>query len=111
MMGINGYLSIVIGICAMIAVWFYAKSNKLEAELVVSNASKSQTEANYNAVHKELELVKKAIDKNKVDYETNIASYEEAMKNVKKEVKYIEVKTDDCKDIKNILDNIRSNGY
>ena len=111
MMGIKGYLSIVIGICAMIAVWFYAKSNKLEAELVVANASKSQTEANYNAVHKELELVKKAIDKNKVDYETNIASYEEAMKNIKKEVKYIEVKTDDCKDIKNILDNIRSNGY
>ena len=110
-MGINGYLSIVIGICAIIAVWFYAKSSKLEAELVVANASKSQTEANYNAVHKELESVKKAIDKNKVDYEINIASYEEAMKNVKKEVKYVEVKTDDCKDIKNILDNIRSNGY
>jgi signal recognition particle receptor subunit beta len=111
MMGINGYLSIAIGICAIIAMWFYAKSNKLEAELVVANASKSQTEANYNAVHKELESVKKVIDKNKVDYETNIASYEKAMKNVRKEVKYIEVKTDDCKDIKNILDDIRSNGY
>ena len=111
MMGINGYLTICIAICAIIAMWFYTKSNKLEAELVVANASKSQTEANYNAVHKELELVKKVIDKNKVDYETNIASYEEAMKNVKKEVKYIEVKTDDCKDIKNILDDIRSNGY
>ena len=111
MMEINGYLSILIGICAIIAVWFYAKSNRLEAELVVANASKSQTEANYNAVHKELELVKKAIEKNKADYETNMASYEEAMKNIKKEVKYIEVKTDDCKDVKNILDDIRNNGY
>ena len=110
-MGINGYLSIVIGICAIIAVWFYAKSSKLEAELVVAHASKSQTEANYNAVHKELELVKKAIEKNKADYETNMSNYEDAMKNIKKEVKYIEVKTDDCKDIKNILDDIRSNGY
>ena len=111
MMGINGYLSVCIAICSIVAVWFYIKSNKLEAELVVVNASKSQTEANYNAVHKELELVKKVIDKNKVDYETNIANYEAAMKNVKKEVKYIEVKTDDCKDIKNILDDIRNNGY
>lgn len=110
-MGINGYLSIVIGICAIIAVWFYAKSSRLEAELVVANASKSQTEANYNAVHKELELVKSAIEKNKADYETNISNYEEAMKNIKKEVKYIEVKTDDCKDVKNILDDIRNNGY
>ena len=111
MMGINGYLSIVIGICAIIAMWFYAKSSKLEAELVVAHASKSQTEANYNAVHKELELVKKAIEKNKADYETNMSNYEETMKNIKKEVKYIEVKTDDCKDVKNILDDIRSNGY
>ena len=111
MMGINGYLSVCIAICSIVAVWFYIKSNKLEAELVVVNASKNQTEANYNAVHKELELVKKAIEKNKADYETNMASYEEAMKNIKKEVKYIEVKTDDCKDIKNILDDIRSNGY
>ena len=31
--------------------------------------------------------------------------------NIKKEVKYIEVKTDDCKDDKNILDDIRNNGY
>ena len=111
MMGINGYLSIVIGICVIIAVWFYAKSSRLEAELVVANASKSQTEANYNAIHKELELVKKAIEKNKADYETNMSNYEEAMKNIKKEVKYIEVKTDDCKDVKNILDDIRNNGY
>ena len=111
MMEINWYLSIVIGICAIIAVWFYAKSSRLEAELVVANASKSQTEANYNAVHKELELVKKVIEKNKADYDTNMSNYEEAMKNIKKEVKYIEVKTDDCKDIKNILDDIRSNGY
>ena len=37
--------------------------------------------------------------------------YEEDMKNIKKEVKYIEVKTDDCKDVKNILDDIRNNGY
>lgn len=111
MMGINGYLTIYIAICAIIAMWFYTKSNKLEAELVVANASKSQTEANYNAVHKELELVKKAIEKNKADYETNMSNYEEAMKNIKKEVKYIEVKTDDCKDVKNILDDIRNNGY
>lgn len=111
MMKISGYLSICIAICTIIAVWFYAKSSKLEAELVMTTASKSQIEANYNAVHKELESVKKDIDKNKVDYETNIANYEEAMKNIKKEVKYIEVKTDDCKDIKNILDDIRSNGY
>lgn len=110
-MGINGYLSIVIAICSIVAMWFYAKSSRLESELVVANASKSQTEANYNAVHKELELVKKVIDKNKLDYETNIANYEAAMKNIKKEVKYIEVKTDDCKDIKNILDDVRDNGY
>ena len=111
MMVINGYLTIYIAICAIIAMWFYTKSNKLEAELVVVNASKSQTEANYNAVHKELELVKKAIEKNKADYESNMSNYEEAMKNIKKEVKYIEVKTDDCKDVKNILDDIRNNGY
>ena len=111
MMGINQYLFVCIVICSIVAVWFYVKSSKLEAELVVVNASKSQTEANYNAVHKELELVKKVIDKNKVDYETNIANYQAAMKNIKKEVKYVEVKTDDCKDIKNILDDIRDNGY
>lgn len=110
-MGINGYLSIVIAICSIVAMWFYAKSSRLEAELVVANASKSQIEANYNAVHKELELVKKTIEKNKADYETNMSNYEEAMKNIKKEVKYIEVKTDDCKDVKNILDDIRNNGY
>lgn len=110
-MGINGYLSIIIAVCVIIAVWFYAKSSKLEAELVVANASKSQMKANYDAVHKELEKVKKDMGKNKVDYETNIANYEEAMKNIKKGIKYIEVKTNDCKDIKNILDDIRSNGY
>ena len=110
-MGINGYLFVCIAVCSIVAAWFYIKSNKLEAELVVVNSSKSQTEANYNAVHKELELVKKSIEKNKADYETNMSNYEEAMKNIKKEVKYIEVKTDDCKDVKNILDDIRNNGY
>ena len=52
MMGINQYLFVCIAVCSIVAVWFYVKSNKLEAELVVVNASKSQTEANYNAVHK-----------------------------------------------------------
>lgn len=110
-MELRSWLGLGLITSLMVVSWFYAKSERLEAELVVSTAKNSQVEANNIGLVKELGKLKESIENNAVTYDSNIKTYEEALKNIKENVKYVEVKSDECKDIKVILDDIRSNGY
>lgn len=110
-MELRSWLGLGLIISLMVVSWFYVKSERLEAELVVCVAKNEQAEANSAGLVKELGKLKESIESSAVIYDSNIKTYEEALKSIKENVKYVEVKSDECKDIKVILDDIRSNGY
>ena len=89
----------------------YVKSVELESELVILEASKSQLQANNDGLIDSLNKASDTAQKNKVDYETKMKEYEAKVKETKSTIKYVEVKSNECEDIKRILDDVRNNGY
>lgn len=102
---------------ALLVVWsillvnYYVKSVELESELAVLAASKSQLKANNDGLIDSLNKASDIAQKNKVDYETKMKEYEAKVKETKSTIKYVEVKSNECEDIKRILDDIRNSGY
>ena len=108
LLGVGIVITLVIGLGFMLKL----QSNKIEelgqtiqslsAELVVANANKATLEAAIKAQNAVIEL-------NRNDYEAKVAKYEEWQAKPA-EVKYKtivkEVKSDDCIDIKNALDEL-----
>ena len=108
---ISKALGILIGILSMFLIWFYTETKELKAELVITKNERDIVKASSAGIVKELEKLKESIESSTIIYDSNIKTYEEALKSIKENVKYVEVKSDECKDIKVILDDIRSNGY
>lgn len=108
LLGVGIVITLVLGLGFMLKL----QSNKIEelsqtiqslsAELVVANANKATLEAAIKSQNAVLEL-------NRNDYEAKVAKYEEWQAKPA-EVKYKtiikEVKSDDCIDIKNALDEL-----
>lgn len=108
LLGVGIVVTLVVGLGIMLKL----QSNKIEelgqtiqslsAELVVANANKATLEAAIKSQNVVIEL-------NRNDYEAKVAKYE-AWQAKPAEVKYKtivkEVKSDDCIDIKNALDEL-----
>ena len=108
LLGVGIVMTLVIGLGLMLKL----QSNKIEelgqtiqslsAELVVANANKATLEAAIKSQNVVIEL-------NRNDYEAKVAKYEEWQAKPA-EVKYKtivkEIKSDDCIDIKNALDEL-----
>ena len=108
---ISKALGVIIGILSMFLIWFYTETKELKAELIITKNERDMAKANSAGLVKELGKLKESIESNAVIYDRNIKAYEEALKSIKENVNYVEVKSDECKDIKAILDDISSNGY
>ena len=94
---------------------------KSELEKVQTKYSKQTEElavekANNTALRASIENQNKAVEEIKVDLENNLKDFEE-WKNkpietkYKEVIKYKEVKSNECKDIKNIINSIRSTSF
>ena len=108
LLGVGIIITLVIGLVFMLKL----QSNKIEelsqtiqslsAELVVANANKATLEAAIKSQNAVIEL-------NRNDYETKVAEYEEWQAKPA-EIKYKtivkEIKSDECVDIKNALDEL-----
>ena len=108
LLGVGIVITLVIGLGFMLK----AQSNKIEelgqtiqslsAELVVANANKATLEAAIKSQNAVIEL-------NRNDYEAKVAEYEEWQAKPA-EIKYKtivkEIKSDECVDIKNALDEL-----
>ena len=108
LLGVGIVITLVIGLGFMLKL----QSNKIEelsqtiqslsAELVVANANKATLEAAIKSQNAVIEL-------NRNDYEAKVAEYEEWQAKPA-EIKYKtivkEIKSDDCIDIKNALDEL-----
>ena len=108
LLGVGIVISLVIGLGFMLKL----QSNKIEelgqtiqslsAELVVANANKATLEAAIKSQNAVIEL-------NRNDYEAKVAEYEEWQAKPA-EIKYKtivkEIKSDECVDIKNALDEL-----
>ena len=108
LLGVGIVITLVIGLAFMLKL----QSNKIEelsqtiqslsAELMVANANKATLEAAINSQNVVIEL-------NRNDYEAKVAEYEEWQAKPA-EIKYKtivkEIKSDECVDIKNALDEL-----
>ena len=108
LLGVGIIITLVIGLGFMLKL----QSNKIEklgqtiqslsAELVVANANKATLEASIKSQNAVIEL-------NRNDYEAKVAEYEEWQAKPA-EIKYKtivkEIKSDECVDIKNALDEL-----
>ena len=108
LLGVGIVITLVIGLGFMLKL----QSNKIEelsqtiqslsAELVVANANKATLEAAIKSQNAVIEL-------NRNDYEAKVAEYEE-WQDKPAEIKYKtivkEIKSDECVDIKNALDEL-----
>lgn len=98
-------------IVSIIAGVYYIESNKLKSENYVLNVLKDKSKAEQEVLRNSLVSLSESIKKNEIDSKNKELEYNENMKKIRQEFKNKEVKSDDCKDIKTELDNIRTNGY
>ena len=82
----------------------------LQSEIDSLNYKLATEKNNYNQLKDRLENQNKIIDDLKIDYEKNIKEFED-WKNKPVEIKYKEVKSNECKDIKLIIDDIRNSNF
>ena len=82
----------------------------LQSEIDSLNYELATEKNNYNQLKDRLENQNKIIDDLKIDYEKNIKEFED-WKNKPVEIKYKEVKSNECKDIKLIIDDIRNSPF
>ena len=104
------YPLIVMGIVAyLILKGFYLeyKLEKTESEKIELSYKLAQEIRNNLTLKNSIELQNKALKQIEVDYTNKIKEFE----NYKPQIKYIEVKSDECKDIKLILDDIRNSSF
>ena len=79
----------------------------LQNEIDNLNYNLATEKNNYNQLKDRLENQNKIIDDLKIDYEKNIKEYKE----FEPVIKYKEVQSNECKDIKLIIDDIRNNPF
>ncbi|MFX4209278.1 hypothetical protein ACOL28_03675 [Aliarcobacter butzleri] len=104
------YPLIVMGIVAYLilkAFYLEYKLEKTESEKIALSYKLAQETRNNITLKNSLEVQNKALEKIEVDYNNKIKEFE----NFKPQIKYIEVKSDECKDIKLIIDDIRNSSF
>ena len=107
-------INILIGYCIIVSIIagvYYIESNKLKSENYVLNVLKDKFKAEQEELRNSLVSLSESIKQNEIDSKNKELEYNENMKKIRQEFKNKEVKSDDCKDIKTELDNIRTNGY
>lgn len=97
-MKLNLILGVVIITLLVVLKHYYDKNKELENTIKISNANYSGIEASLNKSNKELDLLK-------VEYDKNLKEYYESISNPKVIIK--EIKSNECEDIKSILDDVR----
>lgn len=83
------------------------KLEKTESEKIELSYKLAQETRNNLTLKNSIELQNKALESIKADYSNKLKEFE----NYKPQIKYIEVKSDECKDIKLILDDIRNSSF
>lgn len=97
-MKLNLILGVVITTLLIVLKHYYDKTKELENTIKISNANYSVVEATLKKSNKELDLLK-------VEYDKNLKEYYESISNPKVIIK--EIKSNECEDIKSILDDVR----
>lgn len=89
-----------------------AEVNMLKADIVVLNTEKNQWLAVNAEQNAKIEANRLDLAKKESEYMELVSKPAEIRyKTVYKTIPNIEVKSDECKDIKELLDNIRASGY
>lgn len=89
-----------------------SKVNELESELGVCSTNRYQLESAVKSQNDKIDQYRVDIEAKKEEYEKLLGQEPEIRyKTVYEKVPNIEVKSDECKDIKKLIDNIRNAGY
>ena len=78
--------------------YYYDKTKELESTIKISNSNYSVIEASLKKSNDELDTLK-------VEYDKNLKEYYDSISNPKVIIK--EIKSNECEDIKSILDDVR----
>ena len=100
---------VLFGILLTLAASLYFKDkiiDSLRQDLIKANVEAQQEKANNKVLNSEIQKQNAIIDQNKIDYDLKLREFEKWKQNRKVIIK--EVKSDECEDIKNILDDIRN---
>ena len=108
---IGKVLGVIIGILATLLIWFYMETKVLKAELSITKNERQIAKANSEAYEKSLKELTKEVLQKEVDFKNNMNKHKKYVNEMEKTIRHAEVKSNECKDIKLILDDIRSNGY
>ena len=108
MLGIGVLVASILGlICALYV--YKGKVEDLSKDIQVLNVELVLTNTAKEALKNEIEVQNKAVEANKNEYEIKLAEYQK-WKDKPAEIKYKtvikEVKSDECSDIKNALDEL-----
>lgn len=98
---------LIVALLVFRVVYLKSKLEKTESEKIELSYKLAQETRNNLTLKNNIELQNKALKQIEVDYNNKIKEFE----NYKPQIKYIEVKSDECKDIKLILDDIRSSSF
>ena len=118
----NSKIILIVAVAVMFLIGgaynYFIKSEleKVQAEYSEQSKELAVEKANNTALRANIENQNKAVEEIKVDLENNLKDFEE-WKNkpietkYKEVIKYKEVKSNECKDIKNIINSIRSTSF
>lgn len=97
-MKLNLILGAVIITLLVVLKYYYDKNKELESTIKISKANYSVVEAYLKKSNDELDLLR-------VEYDKNLKEYYDSISNPKVIIK--EIKSNECEDIKSILDDVR----
>ena len=109
----------VILILSVIALYLWQDNLKLENKISELESSLIVCQTNKYTLEQAINSQNDKISKYEIDLENKNKSYQELLnkpaeirfETIYKKIPSIKVDSDECKDIKNLLDDIRSNGY
>jgi hypothetical protein len=91
------------------SIWFKNISiDNLKSKIIEFEYSEAQSKLNIQTLTQTIIDMNTEIEKQKIDYDAKLKVYQEWKSNGKYQTIIKEVKSNECKDIKNIIDNIRN---
>ena len=110
---IKGLIAVmlILGTYTLTKIYMLKSEVKSKEEYISELTTKlAVMEINYNTKTKELETLQAWVEKDKIDYEAKLKEYNKKQL-TKPNIKYIEVESNECKDVLLQLDDIREKGY
>ena len=113
-------ITVFVGILSLLGVSYYQTEGykseivELRAEVADRVLKLSAAEANSVTLRSAIASQNDEVSKWKVERDNTVEAYNELLQKpeaVRFKTKYVEVQSDDCKDIKLILDDVRINGF